>query len=56
MDIIQHLLKLISPALRELIVKYAQELKAYAQSTDNPIDDIAVWLLFLVIGLPWNSK
>ncbi|MBA7575482.1 hypothetical protein ES708_17312 [subsurface metagenome] len=55
MGIVQQLLKLISPALREMIVKYAQELKVYALSTENPIDDIAVYLLFLILGLPWNS-
>ncbi|MBA7608975.1 hypothetical protein ES703_16161 [subsurface metagenome] len=54
MGIVQHLLKAISPALRELIIKYAQELKVYALSTDNPIDDIAVYLLFLLLGLPWD--
>ncbi len=54
MGIVQHLLKAISPALREMIVKYAQELKVYAQSTENPVDDIAVYLLFLLLGLPWN--
>ncbi|MBA7525355.1 hypothetical protein ES705_17506 [subsurface metagenome] len=55
MGILQYLLKAISPALRELINKYAYELKVYALSTDNPVDDIAVYLLFLVIGLPWDS-
>ncbi len=54
MGIVQHLLKAISPALRELIIKYAQELKAYALTTDNPIDDIAAYLLFLLLGLPWD--
>jgi hypothetical protein len=54
MGIVQHLLKAISPALREMIEKYSQELKVYALSTDNPIDDIAVYLLFLVLGLPWD--
>ncbi len=56
MSIVQYLLEAISPALRKLIVKYAQELKVFALSTDNPVDDIAVYLLFLILGLPWNSK
>lgn len=54
MAIVQQLLKAISPALRDMIVKYAQELKAYALSTDNPVDDIAVYLLFLLLGLSWD--
>jgi len=54
MGIVQQLLKAISPALREMIVKYAQELRLLAQSTDNPVDDIGVYLLFLLLGLPWD--
>lgn len=54
MAIVQQLLKAISPALRDMVVKYAQELRAYALSTDNPVDDIAVYLLFLLLGLPWE--
>jgi len=54
MHIVQQLLKAISPALRDMIVKFAHDLKSHALSTDNPIDDIAVYLLFLVLGLPWD--
>ncbi len=55
MGIAQQLLKAISPALREMINGFAQELKKYALTTENPVDDIAVYLLFILLGLPWNS-
>ena len=53
MGIVQQILKAISPALREMIVIFAQQLKEAALKTDNPVDDIAVYLLFLLLGLPW---
>lgn len=54
MGIVQILLKAISPALRKMIEDFAQQLKVSALASQNPVDDIAVYLLFLVIGLPWD--
>ncbi len=54
MQIVQILLKAISPALRQLIEDFARQFKISALDTDNPIDDIGAYLLFLVLGLPWD--
>ena len=55
MGIVQQLLKLISPVLRQMIEEFAHRFKESALQTDNPVDVIGAYLLFLVLGLPWNS-
>ncbi len=56
MSIIQTLLELISPVLRQMVEEFALNFKKTALASENPVDDIAAYLLFLFIGLPWNSK
>ncbi|MBA7532914.1 hypothetical protein ES705_25144 [subsurface metagenome] len=56
MGIVQQILKLISPALRDIIVTFARQFKITALKSENPVDDIAAYLLFLIIGIPWESK
>ena len=54
MTIVRLLLNAISPTLRKMIEDFANQLKKSALESDNPIDDIAVYLLFLVLGMPWD--
>ena len=54
MHIVQILLKAITPALRKMIEDFARQFKVSALASDNPIDDIGAYLLFLVLGLPWD--
>lgn len=55
MGIVQEILKLISPALRNMVVEFAHKFKETALTTDNPVDDIGAYLLFVVLGIPWNK-
>jgi len=55
MGIVQQLLKLISPVLRQMLEEFARSFKKTALESENPVDDIGAYLLFLVLGLPWDS-
>lgn len=54
MGIVRQLLGLISPLLRKMIEDFARQFKDTAIKSENPVDDVAAYLLFLVIGLPWD--
>lgn len=54
MQLVRLLLNAISPHLRKMIEDFANKLKQAALESENPIDDIAVYLLFLVLGIPWD--
>ncbi|MBA7522314.1 hypothetical protein ES705_14432 [subsurface metagenome] len=54
MGIVQQIFKLISPTLRKMIEEFAHNFKKTALESDNPVDDIGAYLLFVVLGLPWD--
>uniref|UniRef100_A0A6M3JIA7 Uncharacterized protein n=1 Tax=viral metagenome TaxID=1070528 RepID=A0A6M3JIA7_9ZZZZ len=41
----------ISPQIRESIVNFVIDLEKKAAQTDNPIDDVAVQILKLILGI-----
>jgi hypothetical protein len=41
----------ISPEIKKLVKEYYMGLKAQAEKTENPFDDLAVYVLGVVLGL-----
>jgi hypothetical protein len=50
LEILEKLLKGISPKIREAILEFLKDLEAKAKETPNPIDDIVVLLLRILFG------
>ncbi len=51
MSIIQIILTAISPELRDIIVQFVHDLSAMAKKTPNPVDDIAVDILKILLAI-----
>ncbi len=51
MGIIQIILTAISPELRKMIVEFVIKLSAAAKETPNPVDDVAVDILKILLAI-----
>lgn len=56
MNLVETILGLCSPAIREAIKEFLATLKILAASTDNEVDDIAVQILYSILGFPFKDK
>ena len=56
MIIIKQILDLCSPQIRKLILDFLNNLKKAAATTENDFGDLAVHLLFIIMGFPYNQK
>jgi len=45
------IMALISPKFREILSEYVLQLEKRAKETDNPFDDIAVYVVKVILGL-----
>ncbi|GAI90330.1 unnamed protein product [marine sediment metagenome] len=50
LELLEKLLKGISPKIREAILDFLKELEVKAKETPNPVDDIIVLLLRILFG------
>lgn len=50
LEILERLLKGMSPKIREEILEFLKELEVKAKETPNPVDDIIVLLLRILFG------
>ncbi|NVM55342.1 MAG: hypothetical protein HWN66_16665 [Candidatus Helarchaeota archaeon] len=53
MIIIKQILELCSDPIRQMILEFLNSLRDTAAKTDNPFDDLAVHLLFIILGFPY---
>ncbi|MBA7609459.1 hypothetical protein ES703_16650 [subsurface metagenome] len=51
MDLITIILNAVSPELRKLIVQFVRSLRAAAEKTKNPLDDIVVDILIKILSI-----
>ncbi|MQY77575.1 MAG: hypothetical protein GH151_00020 [Bacteroidetes bacterium] len=51
MSILQIILTAISPELRDFVIECVHKLSAMAEKTPNPVDDIAVDILKILLAI-----
>ena len=52
LPIIGQLMALLTPALREMLLQFANDFYAKAKTTPNPVDDIVAALLLGILNIP----